>query len=105
MGTREPHEATLGQRVNAAYRRFGPPRIVRCPVSGGVSAVEIDPAHAALTVAMGKRPLRVAHCPLWPQCSICGSACLREMDALWVEENIILLLAEAGARPNPWDEV
>jgi len=91
--------------VNDAYRKFGAPRIVRCPISGGVSAVEIDPAHAALTMVMDKRPLRVFRCPLWPRWRGCGSACLREMDPGWVEENTILLVAAATRHEQPWDEV
>jgi len=105
MGTREPSDASHGFRVNDAYRKFVAPRIVRCPISGGVSAVELDPAHAALTVVMCNRPLRVARCPLWPQCRGCGSACMREMDAAWVEENTILLPPAQTERANAWDEV
>jgi hypothetical protein len=91
--------------VNDAYRKFGAPRVVRCPITGGVSAVEIDPAHAALTMVMGKRPLRVGSCPLWPRCRGCGSACLREMDPEWVEEHTILLPPASALGENHWDEV
>jgi hypothetical protein len=59
-----------------AFAQYRERRAMRCPETGKVAQVQIDPAHAARTALTGPPELRVADCSLWPERAGCAQACI-----------------------------
>ncbi|HEX9878846.1 MAG TPA: hypothetical protein VGB25_01480 [Candidatus Binatia bacterium] len=58
------------------YQRLRRKRVLRCPESGMLVEVNLDPRLAALTSPFGKPWLRVKDCTLWPKKKNCKQECL-----------------------------
>lgn len=61
------------------YQRFRRKRVLRCPESGMLVEVDMDPRFAALTSPFGKPLLRVKNCTLWPRKKDCEQECLHDV--------------------------
>lgn len=66
-------------RATYFFRRFRKKRALRCPETGMLVEVDVDPRFAALTSPFGKPLLRVKNCTLWPKKKECGQECLNDV--------------------------
>ncbi len=55
-------------------------RLVTCPETNKVVAVDVDATHAALTIGRGVPDLRLATCTRWPARHDCGQECLTQIE-------------------------
>jgi hypothetical protein len=63
------------------YRRYKASRVVTCPESGTLAAVQVDAGRAARAGAFGDSELRLESCSRWPEHKGCGEACLADIEA------------------------
>jgi hypothetical protein len=71
----------LGRRVLRAWMRYRGTRIVVCPESLEMVAVEVDAGHAAATAPQGRPQLRLEACTRWPERAGCGQECLGQIES------------------------
>jgi hypothetical protein len=64
-----------------AYRRHQTPRVVECPETGTLAAVQVDAGRAARSAAFGDDALRIESCSRWGEHKGCGEACLAAIEA------------------------
>jgi hypothetical protein len=70
-----------GRRLASAWRAYRGTRIVVCPESREMVALELDARHAAFTAPHGRAELRVEACSRWPERSGCGQECLGQVES------------------------
>jgi hypothetical protein len=64
-----------------SFRVFGRgKRLVTCPETKEVVAVETDGRHIALTSAIGVTELQLKRCSRWPERQDCGQECLAQIE-------------------------
>jgi hypothetical protein len=56
-------------------------RIVKCPETHQLAAVDIDALHAGWTTLRNGTQIRVRNCSRWPEKSGCAQACVRQIEA------------------------
>lgn len=56
-------------------------RLVTCPETNAIAAVDMDLRYAAFGAAFGRPVLRLAACSRWPERGRCGMPCLDEVEA------------------------
>lgn len=66
--------------VVLAFVRFRGKRLVICPETERVVAVDVDAAHAALTIGRGIPELRLTSCTRWPERHDCGQECVAQIE-------------------------
>lgn len=70
-----------GRRALQAWRRYRGTRVVVCPESREMVAVEVDAGRAAWS-SPGRRPeLLLEDCTRWPEKADCGQECLSQIEA------------------------
>jgi len=70
-----------GRRLVAAWLRYRGTRVVVCPETREMVAVEVDAAHAALSAPQGRPDLRLEACTRWPERRSCGQECLGQVES------------------------
>jgi hypothetical protein len=60
------------------WRRTRGRRVVKCPETRKLAAVELDTRHAIVTALWESADLRVKNCSRWPEHEKCNQACLGE---------------------------
>ena len=88
--------AILASNLARSARRFGGPRLVRCPETWGFVGIELDALQAAVTSAVWAPRLRVVSCTRWPERWDCNQACLKGVDARWAREHGLLVGPRGG---------
>jgi hypothetical protein len=73
--------ALFGRRLVGAYLKYRGTRIVVCPESREMVAVEVDTRHAALSAPAGRPELRLDSCTRWPERQGCGQECLGQIES------------------------
>jgi hypothetical protein len=63
-----------------AYIRFRGKRLVTCPETKKVVAVEVEATHAAMTIGQGIPELRLKSCTRWPERQDCGQECVEQIE-------------------------
>lgn len=63
-----------------AYIRFRGKRLVTCPETKKVVAVDVNAKHAALTIGRGIPDLRLTSCTRWPERQDCGQECVEQIE-------------------------
>lgn len=63
-----------------AFMRFRGKRLVTCPETKKIVAVDVDATHAALTIGCGIPELRLTSCTRWPERHDCGQECVAEIE-------------------------
>jgi len=71
----------LGRRLLGRWLACRGTRIVVCPESRDMVAVEVDAAHAALVTTHGRPDLRLESCTRWPERRACGQECLGQVES------------------------
>ena len=66
-------------RVTYMFRHYRKKRVIRCPETGMLVEVDVDPRLAALSSPFGKPLLRVKNCTLWPKNKDCDQECLNDV--------------------------
>jgi hypothetical protein len=61
--------------VVVTWRRTRGRRIVECPATGTLAAVELDTRHAITSALFDAAELRVKNCSWWPEHQNCSQAC------------------------------
>ena len=72
----------MAARGVRAFLRARGKRLVTCPESHYVAAVELDAQNASLQAFRGGDPLCLKECSRWPEMKDCGQECLTEVEAL-----------------------
>jgi len=67
--------------IGRAYRRYRGTRLVECPETKQVAAVQVNAARAAAGAPLGKRELHLSECTRWPERQGCGQECLQQIAA------------------------
>ncbi len=74
--------AVLGRRLLRTWLAYRGTRVVVCPESREMVAVEVDAAHAATgSVRAGRPELRLESCTRWPERQTCGQECLGQVES------------------------
>ncbi len=73
--------ALVGRRALRAWLAFRGTRVVVCPESREMVAVEVDARRAALTAPQGRPQLRLESCTRWPERQACGQECLGQIES------------------------
>lgn len=71
----------FGRRLVRAWLVYRGTRIVVCPETREMVAVEVDARHAALHASPGRPQLRLEACTRWPQRRDCGQECLGQVES------------------------
>ena len=71
----------FGRRLVRAYVAYRGTRIVVCPETREMVAVEVDARHAALSAPQGRPQLRLDACTRWPERKDCGQECLGQVES------------------------
>jgi hypothetical protein len=71
----------FGRRLARAWLRYRGTRVVVCPESRDLVAVEVDARHAAFTASQGRTDLRLDSCTRWPERMGCGQECLGQIES------------------------
>jgi hypothetical protein len=71
----------FGRRLVGAWLAYRGTRIVVCPESREMVAVEVDARHAALSAPQGRPELRLESCTRWPERKDCGQECLGQVES------------------------
>lgn len=71
----------FGRRILRAWRLYRGTRVVVCPETREMVAVEVDAAHAALSASRGRPQLRLEACTRWPERKNCGQECLGQVES------------------------
>lgn len=71
----------LVRTAGRAFVRYRGARLVECPETKQVVAVEVDAARAAASAAVGRVDLKLSECTNWPERQGCGQECLRQIEA------------------------
>lgn len=71
----------IGRRALRAWLVFRGTRIVVCPESREMVAVEVDAKQAAITASQGRPRLRLGACTRWPERQACGQECLGQIES------------------------
>jgi hypothetical protein len=61
--------------VVATWSRTRGRRVVKCPATGRLAAVELDTRHAIATGLLEAAELRVKNCSRWPEHQKCNQGC------------------------------
>jgi hypothetical protein len=69
----------FGRRVASAWLAYRGTRIVVCPESREIVAVEVDARQAAISAPRGEPQLRLDSCTRWPARKTCGQDCLGQV--------------------------
>ena len=72
--------AALVFQVVRAWLQMRGTRLVTCPETNALAAVEVDLRHLAATSVAGFRELRLRDCSRWPEKQRCGQMCLGEIE-------------------------
>jgi len=70
----------LALTAGRAYIRYRGTRLVECPETKEVVAVQLDAARAAAGATVGKTELKLSECTRWPERQGCGQECLRQIE-------------------------
>jgi hypothetical protein len=73
--------AYVAVMIGRAYGRYRGTRLVECPETREIVAVEVNAVHAAVGAPLGKADLRLSECTRWPERQGCGQECLRQIEA------------------------
>ncbi len=68
-------------RLARAFLTYRGTRVVVCPESGEMVAVEVDAGRAALSASRGRPRLHLELCTRWPEMAGCGQACLDQIES------------------------
>ncbi len=71
----------VGRRSLRAFFVFRGTRVVVCPESREMVAVEVDARRAALTAPQGRPQLRLDACTRWPERQECEQECLGQIES------------------------
>ncbi len=71
---------TVGAFAARAFARLRGTRVVSCPETRAVAAVEVDLAHAVSTAITGRPHFRLSDCSRWPERAGCGQECLAQVE-------------------------
>jgi hypothetical protein len=71
----------FGRRLLRAYVAYRGTRIVVCPETREMVAVEVDARHAAWSAPQGRSELRLESCTRWPERKSCGQECLGQIES------------------------
>jgi len=71
----------FGRRLATAWLKYRGARVVVCPESRELVAVEVDAGHAALTASQGRIDLRLEACTRWPKILGCDQECLGQIES------------------------
>jgi hypothetical protein len=71
----------FGRRLVRAWLVYRGTRIVVCPETREMVAVEVDARHAALSAPQGRPQLRLESCTRWPERQACGQECLGQVES------------------------
>ena len=63
-------------RFTYFFKHYRKKRVIRCPETGMLVEVDLDPYLAACSSPFGTPLLRVKNCTLWPKKKDCDQACL-----------------------------
>jgi len=63
------------------YFKLGGKRLVTCPETQKIAAVDLDTVHLARDAAFGTPHLRLSECSRWPERRGCGQECLKQIEA------------------------
>lgn len=69
------------RRLVATWLAYRGTRIVVCPETREMVAVEVDARHAALSAPQGRPQLRLESCTRWPERRECGQECLGQVES------------------------
>jgi hypothetical protein len=70
-----------GRRFVGAWNAYRGTRVVVCPESREMVAVQVDAKHAAATASQGQPELRLESCTRWPEKAGCGQECLGQIES------------------------
>lgn len=70
-----------GRRLARTFLLYRGTRVVVCPESREMVAVEVDPVHAVMTASQGRAQLRLESCTRWPERKSCGQECLGQVES------------------------
>lgn len=70
----------VGTYAVRVFMRFRGKRLVTCPETDKVVAVEVEATHAALTFNRGTPELRLKSCTRWPERHDCGQECVEQIE-------------------------
>ena len=70
----------MGWYAVRAYTKYRGKAVVYCPETGEPVAVEVDAAHAAMTISHGIPELRLTSCSRWPERAGCGQECVAQLE-------------------------
>ena len=71
----------FGRRLVRAWLVYRGTRIVVCPETREMVAIEVDARHAALSAPQGRPQLRLESCTRWPERQACGQECLGQVES------------------------
>jgi len=71
----------FARRLLGAWLKYRGTRIVVCPESREMVAVEVDAGHAAFSAPQGRPQLRLEACTRWPERKGCGQECLGQIES------------------------
>lgn len=66
--------------VVRTFIRFRGKRLVTCPETKKIVAVDVDATHAALTLGSGIPEIRLTSCTRWPERQDCGQECVEQIE-------------------------
>jgi len=69
------------RRLVGTWLAYRGTRIVVCPETREMVAVEVDARHAALSAPQGRPELRLESCTRWPERKECGQECLGQVES------------------------
>jgi hypothetical protein len=71
----------FARRLVRAWLAYHGTRIVVCPETREMVAVEVDARHAAFSAPQGRPQLRLDACTRWPERKDCGQECLGQVES------------------------
>ena len=66
--------------VLSTYVTFRGRRLITCPETHKIEAVDVAARKAALTAVFGEPTLRLDRCSRWPERQDCGQECLQQVE-------------------------
>jgi hypothetical protein len=71
----------FSRRLARAFLAYRGTRVVVCPESREMAAVQVDAGHAALSAFRGRPQLHLELCTRWPERAGCGQECLGQIES------------------------
>ena len=73
--------SAFARRLFRAWLLYRGTRVVVCPETREMVAVEVDSVHASVTASQGRAQLRLDACTRWPERKDCGQECLGQVES------------------------